>query len=171
MNKIINLIFCYLKVLLLLICFVFSFFIIINMYRRLEKNVVDAVFNFIPYVVLFLLFSVNIVLKQKSVNENMFYNITCCFVFGMLLFTIYRTFFDRNMVALIRLGYNINFNYFADIIAPMRAMLYMLSVSNVLFMIDGINLKMKKKEVSVIEEVPKKEEKEAIVLTTNEIGI
>ena len=171
MNQMINKIFCYLKVLLLLACFVFSFFIIINMYQRLGKNLVDAVFNFIPYVILFLLFSINIVLKQKSVNDNMFYNITCCLVFGMLLFSVYRTFFDRNMVAFIRLGYNINLNYFADMIAPMRAMLYMLSVSNVLLILDGMNLKFQKKEVPVVEETPKNKEEQEIVLTTNEIGI
>ena len=101
----------------------------------------------------------------------MFYNITCCLVFGMLLFSVYRTFFDRNMVAFIRLGYNINFNYFADMIAPMRAMLYMLSVSNVLLILDGMNLKFQKKEVPVVEETPKNKEEQEIVLTTNEIGI
>lgn len=139
MIKIVNAVFSFLKMILLLVSFVFTFFIIINMYRRLEKDVIDAVFNFIPFIILFILFAINLIFKQKSVNGCFFYNITCCLVFGMILFAVYRTFFDRNMVAMIRLGYDINFNYFADVIAPMRAMLYMLSVSNILLMIEGID--------------------------------
>ena len=129
MIKILNTILSYLKVLLLLVTFVFSFFIIINMYQRLEKNMINAIFNFIPFILLFILFAINIIFKQKSVNNCLFYNVTCCLVFLMLLFSVYRTFCDKNMIAIIRLGYNINFNYFADVIAPMKAMLYILSVS------------------------------------------
>lgn len=147
MIKIVNTIFSYLKVLLLLVSFVFSFFIIINMYRRLEKDMIDAIFNFIPFVLLFILFAINIIFKQKSVNNCFFYNITCCLVFAMLLFAVYRTFFDRNMVVMIRLGYDINFNYFADVIAPMRAMLYILSISNVLLMLEDFHFKPKKVEI------------------------
>ena len=139
MIKVINAILSFLKVILLLMCFVLSFFIIINMYRRLEKNVVDAIFNFIPFGILFILFAINLIFRQKNVNGSLFYNITCCLVFGMILFAAYRTFFDRNMVVMIRLGYNINFNYFADIIAPMKAMLYILCVCNVLLMVEGLD--------------------------------
>lgn len=139
MTRVINGILSFLKVILLLVCFIFSFFIIINMYNRLEKNIVEAIPNFIPFVLLFILFAINMIFRQKSVNNCLFYNITCCLVFGMILFAVYRTFFDRNMVVMIRLGYNINFNYFADAIAPMRAMLYILSACNILLMIDGIN--------------------------------
>lgn len=147
MIKIINKVFSILKVLLLLVSFVFSFIIIINMYRRLEKNMMDAIFNFIPFVLLFLLFAINIIFKQKSVNNCFFYNLICCLVFGMILFSVYRTFFDRNMVVMVRLGYNINFNYFADMIAPIKAMLYILSFSNILLMLDGFSWNFKKADV------------------------
>lgn len=154
MIKAINGFFSILKILLLLASFVFSFFIIINMYKRLDKNYVDSIVNFIPYVLLFVLFSINIIFRQKSVNGCMFYNITCCLVFSVILFAAFRTFNDNNMVIILRLGYNINFNYFADIIAPMRAMLYLLSASNILLMIDGRLkkkiLEKKNKEVTVI---------------------
>lgn len=148
MIKIVNTIFSFLKVILLPICFVFSFFIIVNMYKRLEKNMIDAIFNFIPYVLLFILFAINIIFRQKSVNHCFFYNVTCCLVFAMILFSIYRTFFDRNMVVMIRLGYDLNFNYFADMIAPIRAMLYILSVSNIFLMVDGFSWNFKKKEIN-----------------------
>lgn len=145
MIKLINGIFSFLKVIMLLVSFVLSFFIIINMYRRLEKDMFDAIYNFIPFIILFLLFAVNFIFKQKTVNGCLFYNITCCLVFGMILVAAFRTFFDENMVVMIRLGYGINFNYFADIIAPMRAMLYVLCVSNVFLMLEGYDFKFNKK--------------------------
>ena len=151
MTKIINGFFSIFKIILLLICFVFTFYIIINMYRRLEKNMMDAIMNFIPFFLLFLLFSINLILRQKSVMQCTFYNITCCLVFMMILFTIYRTLCDRNMVAMIRLGYDINFNYFADMIAPIKAMLYILSVVDVLLIFDGINLKEKEENDASVE--------------------
>ncbi len=144
MIKIINGLLNVLKVIMLLVCFVFTFYIIINMYNRLGKDLIDSISNFIPFVLLFILFSINFVFKQKSVNQCTFYNITCCLVFLMLLFSIYRTFNDRNMIMVIRLGYNINFNYFSDMIAPMRFMLYTLSFSNILLMITGLSVFEKK---------------------------
>lgn len=167
MTRVINGILSFLKVILLLVCFVFSFFIIVNMYRRLEKNIVEAIPNFIPYIILFVLFAINMIFKQKSVNRNLFYNITCCLVFGMILFAVYRTFFDRNMVVMIRLGYDINFNYFADVIAPMRAMLYILCACNVMLMIEGIDFSklLGKKSDSKEEVVEKKVTKKKVVKT------
>lgn len=167
MIKVINGILSFLKVILLLVCFVFSFFIIINMYRRLDKDVIDSVYNFIPFILLFILFAINIIFKQKSVNKCLFYNITCCLIFVMILFVAYRTFFDRNMVVMIRLGYDINFNYFADIIAPMRAMLYILCVCNVLLMIEGIDFsKLFGNKSDINEEVVEKKQTKKKVAST-----
>lgn len=180
MTKIINIFLSFLKVLLLLICFVLCFFIIFSMYQRLEKDYVDAIFNFIPFVLLFILFSINFIFKQKTVNSCLFYNVTCCFVFIVILFAAYRTFFDPNMVVMIRLGYNINFNYFADFIAPMRAMLYILCAANVLLMIIGLFDKKKvvteskivveKEEVKEVEEkVEKKDTPKKTVKTRKKV--
>ena len=163
MTKIINMFLSFLKVLLLLICFVLCFFIIFSMYQRLDKNYIEAIFNFIPFALLFILFSINFIFKQKSVNSCLFYNVTCCFVFIVILFAVFRTFFDPNMVVMLRLGYNINFNYFADFIAPMRAMLYILCAANVLLMIIGLFDRKKvvaeNKIVVEKEEIKKVEEK------------
>lgn len=140
MIKILNIFLNLLKVIMLLICFVFTFYIIMRMYERLGKDLAGSIQNFIPFILLFILFSINFVLRQKEVNECIFYNVTCCLVMVMLLFCIYRTLNDEYMVMSIRLGYNINFNYFADIIAPMRFMLYGLSVSNLLLMLSGMKI-------------------------------
>lgn len=140
MVKIINGLLNVLKVIMLLLCFVFTFYIIVNMYNRLGKNLIDSISNFIPFILLFILFSINFIFKQKSVNQCTFYNVTCCLVFLMLLFSVYRAFNDKNMIMVIRLGYNINFNYFSDMIAPMRFMLYTLSFSNILLMVTDFKI-------------------------------
>ena len=140
MVKLLNTILSIVKMILLLTCFVFTFYIIVNMYRRLNKDLVTSIGNFIPFVVLFILFSINFIFKQKSVNNNILYNVTCCLAFGMLLFCIYRALCDKNMIVFLRQGYDINFNYFADVIAPMKMILYGLSVSNILLILDGSKL-------------------------------
>lgn len=144
MIKIFNGLLNVLKMIMLLVCFVLTFYIIIRMYQRLEKDLVKSIFNFIPFFLLFILFCVNFIFKQKQVTQNTFYNVTCIIVFAMLGFAIYRTFYDKNMLVLTRLGYDINFNYFADIIAPMKVLLYGLSVSNILLMISGMEFNKKK---------------------------
>ena len=146
MIKIINWLLNILKMIMLLLCFVFTFYIIVNMYNRLGKDILGSMSNFIPFFLLFILFIINFVFHQKSVNECTFYNITCCLVFLMLLFSIYRTFNDKNMIMSIRLGYHINFNYFSDMIAPMRFMLYALSVSNILLMVTDMKIFNQKKK-------------------------
>lgn len=146
MIKIINWLLNILKMIMLLLSFVFTFYIIVNMYNRLGKDILGSMSNFIPFFLLFILFSINFVFHQKSVNECTFYNITCCLVFLMLLFSIYRTFNDKNMIMSIRLGYHINFNYFSDMIAPMRFMLYALSVSNILLMVTDMKIFNQKKK-------------------------
>lgn len=139
MSKIINGMLNVLKMLMLLVCFVLTFFIIIKMYQRLEKDLFNSIFNFIPFVLLFILFCINFIFKQKQVTQNTFYNVVCILVFSMLGFCIFRTFCDKNMIVLVRMGYNINFNYFADVIAPMRVLLYSLSAANILLMLTGMD--------------------------------
>lgn len=141
MKKIINILLIFIKFLFLLISFVLTFNIVLRMYERLGKNYIESIPVFIPYIVLFLLFSINFIFRQKRVNNCIFYNITCCLVFAMLIFCGYRAMNDEYMLLYIRLGdYHINFNYYADIIAPMKVMLYLLSISNVILMFTGKDL-------------------------------
>ncbi len=145
MLKIINGLLNVLKMIMLLVCFVLTFFIIIKMYQRLDKDFIGSIPNFIPFILLFIMFAINFIFRQKQVNQNTFYNITCVLVFAMLGFCIYRTFCDKNMIVLTRLGYDINFNYFADVIAPMKVLLYGLTVSDLLLMLSGMDFKKLKK--------------------------
>lgn len=124
-----------LKYLLLIISFALGSYIVLYMYQRLDKPLLDSIFIALPFLILFLLFAINMLCNQKRVTSNLFYNLTCCLVFAVILFIEYRTLFDTNMIANSKLGYNINFNYFADNINAIKVMIIGLIVGNVLFML------------------------------------
>lgn len=136
MKKMLNGLFLILKFVLLILSFGLSLYIILSMYKRIEKNIVEALPIFIPYIILLLLFFINITLGQKSVNRNIFYNLTCCLVFSCICLVGVRSILDKNMLLNEIMGYSINFSYFSDFIAFMKIMLYGLIIGNVCFMIN-----------------------------------
>lgn len=135
MKKILNGILMVLKLILLILGFGLSFFIILSMYKRIDKNIIESIPIFIPFILVLFLFFTNIIMNQKSVNSNIFYNLTCCLVFGCILVAGLRSVLDKNMLLNSIMGYNINFSYFSDFIAFMKIMLYGLSLANIFFMI------------------------------------
>ncbi|MGN0973354.1 MAG: hypothetical protein ACI4OT_01280 [Bacilli bacterium] len=141
MTSIVNKIFSILKYILLIISFVLTLYIVIYMYHRLNKSLIQSYKIFIPFIIIFVLFCINFLFNKKKVQKNLFYNITCCLVFCLIIFVDYRTIFDTYMLANSKLGYNINFNYFNDFLIPLKIMLYGLSITNILLM---INFKSKK---------------------------
>ena len=146
MKKVLNGMVSVLKLILLFASFVLTFYIVMAMYQRLEKNIIDALDIFIPYVVLLILLLLNHVLGQKNVTSNIFYNITCCLVFSLFIFVSYRTMFDNHMILSLKNSYNMSFQFFSDMISPFKALLYLLIMSNVCLIIVGI---ISKKEVQV----------------------
>lgn len=148
MTKIINAFFSILKFILLLVSFMITFYIIMNMYHRLDKNLIECIPTMLPFIILLFLFIVNFLFKQKSVNSCLLYNISCCLAFSVILLAAYRSIVDEAMVMILKLGYHINFNYFADVIAPMKAMLYLLIVANILLMMVGKLEQLKKKRLN-----------------------
>lgn len=135
MIKMINGLLYGLKYLLLIVSFALGSYIVLYMYQRLDKPLLDSIFIALPFLLLFILFAINMLCNQKRITSNLFYNLTCCFVFAVILFIEYRTLFDTNMIANSRLGYNINFNYFADNINAIKVMIIGLIVGNLLFML------------------------------------
>lgn len=134
MKKILNMFFYIMKYILLILGFVSTLYIIVYMYQRLNKPLTEAVRTFLPYLVLFILFCINLVARQKGVTKNLFYNICCCLVLVTVCYCGYRAIFDQNMIMNEEMGYHINFNYYSDFISPMKIMLYGLSVANICFM-------------------------------------
>lgn len=134
MKKILNIMFIILKYILLLGAFAITLFIIVRMNARLSKSFSTVIPEFIPFLLIFLLFVINLLFKQKGVNNNIFYNLTSCIVFATIILVGYRAFADKNMVLNEKYGYGVDFNYFNTFIAYMKIMLYGLIVSNILFM-------------------------------------
>ncbi|MCI8346351.1 MAG: hypothetical protein HFJ12_00190 [Bacilli bacterium] len=135
MKKILNGLFFILKWILLLSSFAITFYIILSMYDRVNKNLLESASLFIPYILILILFMVNIILKQKSVSKNLFYNLTCCLVFTTIIVVGIRAIIDKNMVLNQIMGYGINFSYFNDFLSFMKVLLYGLSIGNIFFMI------------------------------------
>ena len=135
MKKILNGSFMFLKFILLILGFGLSFFIVLSMYKRVDKNLVESIPIFTPYIIILLIFFINIIFGQKSVNRNLFYNLTCCLVFSCIVIVCLRAILDKNMLLNSIMGYNINFSYFNDFISFMKIMLYGLSLANIFFMI------------------------------------
>lgn len=154
MEKIINGFFSVLKYLLLVVSFILTFYVVMFMFKRLEKDYIGTLEVFIPYIMVLVVFTINLLFEQKSVTKNLFYNLTCCLVFGVLIFAGYRAIFDDYLLSGIKMGYNINFNYYADMLAPLRSMLYLLIASNIMLMFSGMK---DKKKVVIKEPVEKKD--------------
>ena len=161
MKKLLNYLFYFLKFILLIGCFVSTLYIIVYMYQRLHKDLSESIQVFLPYVVIFVLFAINLIARQKGVNNNIFYNITCCLVFATILFCGYRAIFDKHMIMNAKLGYEINFNYYADVISPMKIMIYGLCIANLCLMFLAPKKKLGPELAPVVEEVQKKEADQA----------
>lgn len=151
MKQILNGLFYFLKFLLFIAAFAVTLFIMLGMYQRLGKNMMESMKVFIPYLLLIILFIINIFARQTSVTKNIFYNITCTLVFSTIILVGLRAMMDPNMVLREQLGRNINFNFFDYFIPFMKIMLYGLSISNLFFMFPF--KKSEKKLEKIVEQV------------------
>ena len=118
MTKIINKLLYILKNILFPITFIATIYIIIFMFKRLEKDIFGAsLIEFIqivlPFILLLILNLITIFLNTKEVKNNIFYNITSFLVMLVISVFCYRALMDKNMFLWYKYGYNINFNYFA----------------------------------------------------------
>ena len=112
MKQILNAIFYFLKFLFFIAAFALTLFIMVQMYQRLGKNIMESMKVFLPYLFIIILFIVNLFARQISVTRNIFYNITCTLVFTTIVVVGLRAMLDPNMVLREQLGRNINFNFF-----------------------------------------------------------
>lgn len=134
MKRIFNGLFYGLKFLLLIAAFALALFIFIRMSMRLGNNITTVLPQFIPFLVLLVLFIINMLFKQEGVTKCVFYNLTCCLVLATIVLVSLRAIFDTNMVLNGKYGYGIDFNFFDNFISYINIMLYGLSLANILFM-------------------------------------
>lgn len=151
MKRIFNGLFYGLKFLLLIGAFGLTLFILIRMNIRLEKDMMSILPQFIPFIILLVLFIINMILRQVGVSKNLFYNLTCCLVFTTIILVGCRAILDTNMVLNAKYGYGIDFNFFDNFLPYIKIMLYGLIIADILFM-----FREKDKE---IEEKSKKQKK------------
>ena len=135
MKKIFNSLFYILKYLLLIAAFGLTLFILIRMNVRLDKDMMTILPELISFALLLILFVLNMIFRQSSVSDNIFYNLTCCLVLGTIIFVDLRSVLDTNMVLNAKYGYDIDFKFFDNFIAYIKIMLYGLSIANILFMV------------------------------------
>lgn len=134
MKRAFNLLFYILKFLLLIAAICITLFILIRINIRLEKSIASILPLFIPFILLLILFIVNMMFKQEGVTKNLFYNLSCCLVFITIVLVGIRAMFDTNMVLNQKYGYGIDFNYFDNFISYIKIMLYGLFIGNIFFM-------------------------------------
>lgn len=134
MKKIFNGLFYWLKFVLLIGSFGLTLFIFIRMNMRLEKSMMSMLPYFIPFLLLLVLFVINVIFKQEGITKNIFYNLTCCLVFSTVIFVCLRSVFDTNMVLNGKYGYGVDFNFFDNFVAYINIMFYGLIIANILFM-------------------------------------
>ena len=119
-----------------------TIYIVVYMFQRLKKDLFGANFMefvsvILPFFILLVLVLVNSFFKQDGVRNSFFYNFTSFLVMLTITYFCYRALFDQNMYFWHKYGYNINFNYFSDQIAPIKVMLYVLSFANIVLVIEG----------------------------------
>ncbi len=153
MKKIINGLLSVFKWILLFATFGITFYIVLSMYDRVDKSLIESIDLFIPYIMLLILFMVNVFVKNAPVNKNIFYNLTCCLTFITIIIVGLRAIYDKNMILNEIMGYGINFSYFSDFLSFMQILLYGLSIANILFL---FHIKDKNKPTSKKKPIAKK---------------
>lgn len=154
MLNLLNKLFIVLKLLLLLLGLGFSAYIMLSLYTYLEKNlfssqITDFIKVIIPYLILLLLIVLNLLLRNKEVNDNILYNF--CSVIGLvaIVFILYRSIFDNNIILSYKNQYNIAFDYFSDQLSFIKIILYSLSIVDILLIIENRILKKKELEIEI----------------------
>ena len=145
MKKIFNGLFYFFKFILLIAAFGLTLFVLIRMNVRLEKNMISILPELIPFVILLIIFIINMAFKQVGVIKNLFYNLTCCLVFATIICVALRAVFDTNMVLNEKYGYGVDFNFFDNFVAYINIMLYGLFIANIFFMFKEREKEMSKK--------------------------
>lgn len=153
MTKIINTFINIIKILLLIVCFAGTTYILLHMYTNLNKDPLGADMleffgTLLPFILILILFAINLTMKQTKVTENTFFNCATLISLITILFFIYRAKFDTNLILYYKTDYKINFEYFNNNISAIKIMLLGLSLADIILMIEG---KLTKKKELIIE--------------------
>ena len=129
MDKIINKILFYTKIILLLIVFTVTLYILFMKMDIYSKNIISLLPMFIPLLLVLIIFIFSLFLNIGK--NNLFFNIVCVLVLLSIIIIDYRTLYDSNIISKVRF----NFNYFDLLVNKMIFMLYLIFISNILLII------------------------------------
>lgn len=144
--------FGFLKYILLIIAFGLVFYCIMVTYSRLNKPLTDAINVFLPFVLVLIVFVATLVMRCKSVGNNLLFNFVAVFAFVITIIVCLRSIFDTNMLLFYKYGINFNPSFFADNLSAVKAMLYMIFGANVLLIIRDLVEGKKKDTVKKVNE-------------------
>ena len=133
------------KINILLLVISFFFIIYINVYQFFSldnnpfgKNFFEFFSILLPFVLLMSLYFINYINKHHTVNDNVAYKIVSLFSLIVILYILYRSIFDDNLILWHKTNYHINFDYFNNNLLPMNLILYGLSLVNIILIIECI---------------------------------
>lgn len=129
MDKLINKILFYTKIVFLLITFVVTLYILL---MRMDINGLSAWSIFPLFIPLFFVLIVFVFSFFLNIgNDNILFNLVCVLVLLAIIVIDYRTIFDSNLIS----NNQINLNFFDLQISKIKIMLYLTFISNILLMI------------------------------------
>ena len=142
MVKILNRLCFHLKNILLLITLFATIYIVMFMFKRLEKdifgaNLMEFISIVLPFLVFIIISIINLFHKHDSIYDNTFFNITSLITMLTIAVFCYRALMDQNMLFWHKYGYKMNFNYFADQLSAVKVMLYGLSIADIILIISA----------------------------------
>ena len=138
MSNIFSKVFFFLRYILIVIAFLLIFMGIMFTYQRLEKSLYESISVLLPFVLVFIVFIINLFVSKKSCSENLLFNFGTFLILIVVVLIGLRAKFDTNM--LIYYKYNISYNsaYLADNLAMIDSMLYIVFASNILLIIGDL---------------------------------
>jgi len=129
MDKIINKILFYSKIIFLLIAFVITLYILLIRMDTYGLSALSIFPIFIPLFLVLIAFVFSFFLGIGK--DNLFFNLACVLVLLAIIIIDYRVIFDNNIIS----DTKININFFNLQTTKIKIMLYLTFVSNILLMI------------------------------------
>ena len=129
MDKVINKILFYIKIIFLLIAFTITLYISFMKIDTYELSILSMLPIFIPLLLVSIVFIFSLFLNIGK--NNTFFNIVGVLVLLAIIIIDYRTLFDNNIISKTKL----NFIFFDSLVLKMKIMLYLTFISNILLII------------------------------------
>lgn len=124
----------YLNFILLIAAFGGVLYGMIMTYKRLDKNLMDALYIFIPFGILFVIMIIEMFVSSKYIKNNLFLQLVSFIAFMAILIVTLRAKLDTNMLLYHKYGIGYNPLYLSDNLSFILSLLYFIVFANVLLL-------------------------------------